>query len=55
VRCASAWGNSPVSECLYSNSIPLAHGAASAKVSAWDSHNSLPQSEHCVLAVLEQE
>src|SRR5438034_8962726 len=23
-------------------------------VSVWDSHNSLPQSEHCVLAVLEQ-
>ncbi len=24
-------------------------------VSVWDSHNSLPQSEHCVLAVREQE
>src|SRR5438128_972758 len=24
------------------------------QVSVWDSHNSLPQSEHCVLAVLEQ-
>ncbi|PYV53700.1 MAG: hypothetical protein DMG98_20265 [Acidobacteria bacterium] len=24
-------------------------------ISVWDSHNSAPQSEHCVLAVLEQE
>jgi hypothetical protein len=24
------------------------------QVSVWDSHNSVPQSEHCVLAVLEQ-